>query len=155
MEQDYSFSWAAPEYSAKKNTPDWYWAVSIICIALSVISFLLKDYLFAIFVIASCGLIFYFSSRPGKIIDHKVDANGIQVGAIFYPYKNIIRFSMDQRPEETRLYIQLHQGILPIRHMIVSEDIDSDDLADYMSEFVPEESFEEPKVVQILERLGF
>ena len=89
------------------------------------------------------------------MLEHRVGDSGIRVGDMYFPYDKMVRFAIDERPGETRLYMQLHGGLLPIRHTIIAEDVPIDALADFINDFVPEEPISEPKLMQILERLGF
>ena len=85
-------SWKVLEYKRKEKTTDWYWAVIIIALSITIVSFILQNGLFGIFIILATGTLLAFSVREPKWVDVEVDKRGFTVGNDAYPFATLNEF---------------------------------------------------------------
>ena len=68
MEEDnILLQWDAYEFKQKEKRPDWFWALGIIAIAGSTVSFIYGNFLFGVFIIlATVALFFFGTAKPRR-----------------------------------------------------------------------------------------
>lgn len=66
------------EYEYNERNPDWFWAVGIITIALSITAIILHNVLFAFVIVLSGFVLSLYAARPPKEIDVIIDEKGIE-----------------------------------------------------------------------------
>ncbi len=81
--------WQALEYEHRERNPDWFWAVGIITIALSVTAIILHNVLFAFVIVLSGFVLSLYAARPPREIDIVIDDRGVRVEKIFYPFHSL------------------------------------------------------------------
>ncbi len=146
--------WFALEYREVHRSNDWYWAVGITAFALAVGSILIKNFLFAIFIILSVSMVFYFSKRKPKEIEVAINRKGIRMNEYIYPFDSIKHFCIDHSDDEPRLLFMSSRLVDPIVSVYIEED-DVDDIANYLKTKIKEKAIQEPKHRLVMERLGF
>ena len=108
-------SWKALEYKRKEKTTDWYWAVVIIAISLVVIAFIVRDGLFAIFIILATGTLLVFSVRAPELVDISIDERGITVGNDTYPFATLHEFWVDiSEKKNEKIILRSKKAIMPL-----------------------------------------
>lgn len=147
--------WLAVEYREIKRTNDWYWAVGITAVALTIASILIKNFLFAIFIILSTILIFYFAKRKPQEIEITINKKGIAVGELLYPTESIKHFWIDHHSDHyPKLLFMSSRMFDPIISVYINEEIESE-IKEILSHKIPEKKIKEPKHRLIMEKLGF
>lgn len=147
--------WQAPEYEFVKKSPDWFWGLGIITLALFLSTLLLKNFLFGIFILlAGFSLALYASRRP-NIVSFSVSPRGIQIGNRIYPYENLKSFWINYNPPYKKdLIIESKRTFMP-HIFIMLEDADPEKIHNLLSQFLKEEKIEESLIDSVFRLLGF
>lgn len=142
------------EYEHKEQSPDWFWAVGIITIALSVTAIILHDVLFAFVLILSGFVLSLYAARPPKEIDIVIDDTGIRIDKTFYGYHTLESFWIDETGNEDKVLIKSQRLIMP--YIIVPlGNADADDVHEHLSRHLQEVFHAESALQKLMEYLGF
>ncbi len=147
-------SWETIEYLHKEKTADWYWIVGIVTISIALISIILNNVIFAILIIVSSFTLSLFASKkPGLII---VDMSnvGVMVGKNSYLYKDLESFWIETRDSYPRILLKSKKVFMPFI-MILIEDIEPEQIREFLSKHLPEEEHTEPLLEKLLLYFGF
>lgn len=90
--------WETPEYIYHPKSPDWYWAVGIVSLALVLVAIFTGNLLFAIFAVVAGFTVALWGARKPKIIAIRLDGNAIAVEGRRYPYQDIVSFWIHYNP---------------------------------------------------------
>jgi len=146
--------WEAFEYSFQKKSPDWFWALGIITISLSIVALLYNNVLFAIFIILGGGtLVLRVIKKPCPVI-FKINENGVVINKDLYPYKTLESFWITHEDPEPKILIKSKKMLLPYLIIPVG-DADQDEIQNYLGKHLLEEEHIEPFAHKIMEYLGF
>lgn len=147
-------SWQTPEYIMEKKTPDWYWAVGIISVAIMIASILFNNILFAVFILIGTLTIFMYAKRDPDMIDIEITEEGVRAGRNVYPYSLLNSFFVDEQRDPPHLLLK-SSGITNQLILIPIIKVDPQKVYDILKLQLEEEKLSEPLAIQILERLGF
>lgn len=148
-------SWKALEYKKKEKTADWYWAVIIIAISMTAISFILHNILFGIILIIATIIVFIFSTRDPEMIEISIDKRGVIVNKEKYPFATLEAFWMDISEDDNHKILFRSKKIFMPLIAIPLEEYHHMDIRDLLLEFLPEKEMHEPLSQKIMEKLGF
>ncbi len=152
MKQFPPLHWQTHEYEPKERNPDWFWAVGIITIALSVTAIILNNVLFAFVVILSGFVLSLYAARPPKEVDVVVDDRGVRIDKTFYPFHSLESFWVDE--DEHKILIKSARFIMPYI-IIPLGDTSPEEAHQYLSRRLPEEFHAESNLQRVMEHLGF
>jgi hypothetical protein len=152
IQKSESLSWEAPEYIHHPKTAIWYIFFTLVAVGLIIYSFYLKSVLTMI----TFGLIiilgFIFSHKKPAIVSHKLTSNGIVLGDIIYPYKNIVKFWILYNPPhvktlnlETTAYVNQHVALQ-------LGDQDPVEVKIYLAKHLPEDLEKEESLTDAIAR---
>lgn len=148
-------SWKALEYKRKEKTADWYWAVIIIAISITVIAFIVRDGLFAIFIILATATLLVFSIKEPKWVDISIDQRGFTVGDDTYPFATLNEFWVDiSEKNNEKIILRSKKSIMPLI-VIPIEEHHHLDVREFLLKYLPEKELHEPLSQKIMEGLGF
>lgn len=151
-----SLSWQAPEYYHEHKTADWYWAVSIIAASGAAVAVVFNNILLAILITIGAISLMLVSSRPPKIVDVKIDANGIIYGKFRYPYSSVKSFWIHEYDHHAKLLLASTKALAPL--VVISIDpaeTDPQEVRALLQPHIAEEEQHEPLLQLIMEYLGF
>ena len=135
--------WKTYEYEYKKRSPDWFWALWIISVAVIFISIMFGSVLFAIFVFVGAFTLSLQAVRKPNLIDFGINEFGVAVGNKIYPYKNIK--SYDIRDEaDSRIILKLESKLIPFVTIPVAESVDLQKIDGLLLNNLEKENLEEP-----------
>lgn len=155
MEQGEAIIWEAPEYIPKKRSSEWYVAVGVVTLAIAVTAILFNNVLFAILVVVGVfGLVLYTARQP-DILHIQISARGIAVNHTLYPFGTLDSFWITESEIDPKILIKSKKTLMPLMALPIAEDIDPDDVADILINFLPEVEQEESLSEHIADRLGF
>ncbi len=148
------FQFQAFEYEHKEHSPDWFWAVGIITIALSVTAIILHNVLFAFVIVLSGFVLSLFAARPPKQIEVTISDEGIRVENTFYPFHSLESFWIDEKEQKSKILIKSQRLLMP--YIIVPlDDADPEKVQMYLSRHIPEVFHSESSLQHLMEYLGF
>ncbi|MDO8676194.1 MAG: hypothetical protein Q7K16_00850 [Candidatus Azambacteria bacterium] len=84
--------WKIEEPDHLPKNAEWFWALSILALALIVFSILLKNYLLIIIVALAAFVIYVRKNKRRELIDFRLDNQGLHIDHRFYPYENFESF---------------------------------------------------------------
>lgn len=148
-------NWEAPEHNHTEKGGDWFFAFTIIFIAIVLAAVLLGNTLFALLMtIAGLTLAISASRRP-SIIPFSVNVRGVRVGDELYPYSTLESYYIDEdEPKGPQLLLKARRHFMPLLILPLPPDY-IDDVEEILTGRLPEEHLEEPFFVKILEIFGF
>lgn len=146
--------WQPMEYEHYERSPDWFWAVGIITIALSVTAIILHNVLFAFVIILSGFVLSLYAARPPKQIDVVIDDAGIRVEYTFYPFHSLESFWIEEKENDSKILIKSQRLMMPYI-VIPLGDADPEEVHTYLTHHLPEEFHSESVFHKLMERLGF
>ena len=148
-------SWKALEYKKREKTADWYWAVVIIALSISVIAFILGDGLFSIFIVLSTITLLLLSSKEPEYMDVRIDERGLMVDKDMYPFATLEEFWVDiGNADSPKILLKSKKIIMPLI-VIPIEEYHHLDIRDFLLKFLPEKEMHEPLSQKVMEKLGF
>ena len=101
------------EYEHRERNPDWFLAVGIITIALSITAIILHNVLFAFVIILSGFVLSLYAARPPKEIDVIINEKGIRVDSTFYPYPTLESFWVEELETNSKILIKSQRLLMP------------------------------------------
>ncbi len=132
-----TFEWQAYEYDYYDKTPDWFWLVGTAGVVGIVLSLWFANYLLAVILLLSTGMLVFYGGREPEIVKVSVDGRGIQVEKELYLYKNLKSFWILEREDGPQLMIHSERLILP--HVSIPlGDAPADEIRAYLKRFLPE-----------------
>jgi len=146
--------WSALEYEEKERSTDWFWALGIIAFSAAAAAVIFNNVIFAIFIILSAFTLSMYAARKPSLINIELNGKGIIVDKYLYPYQNIEKFWVDERPSGNVIIIKSLKKTLPYTTVSAGQ-IDLEEIREYLSRHIEEEEMAEPLVQTITEYLGF
>jgi hypothetical protein len=152
--EDKEIRWHAPDFITYEKSADWYWIVGVITITLSVAGFIFGNVLFGILVIIASVALTLQSSRDPEMREFIINRRGVKIDNILYPYSTLKSFWVENNPHEQKIMLMSERVLMPYI-VIPIEDVDPEEIRDYMIQYVPEEEHQEPLMQKVMEYLGF
>ena len=146
--------WKAYEYNHGEKSSDWFWALGIIAFSAAAAAVIFNNVIFAIFIILSAFTLSMYAARKPSLINIELNDKGIIVDKYLYPYQNIEKFWVDERPSGNVIIIKSLKKTLPYTTVSAGQ-IDLEEIREYLSRHIEEEEMAEPLVQTITEYLGF
>ena len=147
-------SWKAHERIHTEKTNDWYWIVAIVTISIAVLSIILDNVIFGILIIISSFTLSLVASKKPEYLETTIDSRGVRTGKIFYPYDNLDSFWIETRDAHPRLILKSKKMFMTFITILL-EDMDPDEVGDYLSQHLHEEEHVEPLLEKLLIYFGF
>lgn len=151
-----SLEWTAFEHEHIHKSSDWFWALGIIAIAAAATSIIFSNVLFAIVIVIGAFTLGINASKPPAQIRFKITRRGIIINNILHPYSTLESFWVEDENEyeQPKLLVKSKKLLAP--HIVIPiEDVSSDDVRDYVLEYLDEEEDSESLAQKIMEFFGF
>jgi hypothetical protein len=148
-------SWEAPEHNHIEKGADWFFAFTIIIIAVVLAAIMFGNVLFALLMtVAGLTLAISVAKRPA-IIPFAVTVRGIRINEELFPYSELESYYIDEDDARgPQLLLKSRRRLLPLIILPLPPDY-VDDVEDILRDRLPEEELEEPLLIKILEIFGF
>ena len=148
-----TIEWHALEFEPHEKSNDWFWILGIVAVVGALIAIVLGNTLFAILIIIGGFIVGVYATKHPDTLRCVVDRRGVHVSGHSYLYKDIDTFWIDEsREHKTKLLMTL-KNRLALQVAIPLENVDIDELHEYLSAYVHEEEQAESVVEQIMEWL--
>lgn len=148
-------SWSAPEYEYKSKSKEWFWTLGILTFALTVAALLLKNFLFASFIVLSGFTVALYGVKKPQIVKYSVDGAGIKIAERFYPYETLKSFWIRyETPGKKELELITKKIIMP-RLILPLGEADPNEIRSILIKVLKEEEAQESLAEIIAGRLGF
>ncbi len=149
-----TYRWTGPEYSHKTRSNDWVWTVGIVALVGCILAIIFKNYVFAIFILASGFSLIFFSIRPPLEMQFEINQQSITVAGKEYPYKKLKGFKIKSDQQKTILLLEIEQYFLPVLTLPLPPD-DTKQVRDNLIKILPELDLQESPSMVFMEKLGF
>jgi hypothetical protein len=149
-----SIHWQAFEYEHRERSPDWFWAVGIITIALSVTAIILHNVLFAFVIILSGFVLSLYAARPPKEIGVVIDDRGVRVEKTFYPFHSLESFWLEEMESGYKILLKSQRLLMPYIVIPLGE-ADPEEVHSQLRRHLPEIFHSESSLQKLMEYLGF
>jgi len=150
-----SITWEAPEHHHVEKGNDWFFALTIIVIALVASAIMFGNLLFALLLGLSGGALAVSAAKRPAIVSFAVTVRGVKVEDKLYPFSVLESYTIDE--ENPRGPLLLLKSTLKTSQLIVipipADHID--DIESIVKEKLIEEDLEESLFMKILEIFGF
>ena len=151
----FRIEWDAHEYEHKQRSPDWFWAVGIVSIAVAVASVISGNIIFGILVLIGAFALSLFANRPPTTVHVVVDDKGISKDKIRYPFSVLESFWIDTDHPHKKIILRSSKLLMPLIIIPLGESTDVEQVHESLSQLLKEEFHSLPFVEKILEYLGF
>ncbi|MEA2715592.1 MAG: hypothetical protein QOG91_620 [Candidatus Parcubacteria bacterium] len=147
-------SWQAPEHLYVEKTPDWYWAVGVITLALAVVAFIFGNVITGIFVLVAAVALVLHASRPPRILYHEINDRGLIVNETLYPFVSLDSFWIPHNEFPAKIILKSRKTFMPFIVIFIDE-VDPESVRRVMQTYIAETEHHEPLLKHLLERFGF
>lgn len=154
---DNRIRWTGYEFEYKEKTNDWFWAVGILIISISIISFIYDNAIFGLFIILAGIMVFMTAKKPPRLIDYELTEKGLIINDKTYPHLDFRAFWVtEDKYSAPKLLLRANRIVNPILVITIETDyIDAEAVRDFLLDYIPEEKMEEPLSMRLMEFLGF
>jgi len=150
-----AMQWSAPEYEYRKKTPDWFWAVGIIAVVVTIISLLYNNILFAIFILLGAFTLMMYAAKQPKIFSFTIGEHGIQINDENYPFLSLKSFWIHRYETGDILIVESGKMLLPYLRIPISHDVPTEHIREFLLENLPERAHRESFSETVMEYFGF
>lgn len=147
--------WSGNEYQYTPKTSNWFWYVASGSLILIIISILMRNFLFAVFILIASFTIVLFGTKKPQRINFVIQANGIKIGPKLYTFEELTSFWVNYDPPFKKEVILEQKKKLSRYIKIPIENVDPNLIRETLLKFLKEKKHEESLVETIAERLGF
>ncbi|TSC61891.1 MAG: Uncharacterized protein G01um101448_495 [Parcubacteria group bacterium Gr01-1014_48] len=148
-----AIKWQAYEYEHREHGSDWYWAISIITIALFIAAILFQNILLGIILVLGVISIILHSIKIPPLVSFEINEAGIRINQRLYQWTALKSFSITENPTP-KIYLQSKKKVVPLI-IIPFEAEDYLYIRSYLLDFIEERPHEENLMERLLEVLGF
>lgn len=146
--------WKALEYNHKERSPDWYWTVGLITLAVFVTAIWTGSYVFGIFLAISGASLALLNLRHPQEIEFSIETDGLTMGKDKYEWERIKSFNIKKRDGENKLLIETTKHFLPIYTIPIPNELVSE-IKESLLKFIPTSELNESQSLQFMEKIGF
>ena len=138
--QGATFEWEGREYEYDPKSADWYWAVGIVAVALTIAALLFGSYLLAVLVVIATTALALHAAKHPPVHRFALTEQGLVIDHDLYPYEHLHSFAMleyigDDKPPV--LSIKTESWFAP--HLLIPlREVDVDALYTHLLERIEE-----------------
>ena len=157
MAQGVILEWEGREYDHNPKSADWYWALGIIAVAITVASILFGNYLLSVLIIIAAASLALHAAKQPHLYRFRLVEQGIIIGDDLHPFEKMISFSVLEDVEgkfPPMISIKTESWLSP--HLIIPLDgVDADIVYDYFLHHVDEDEHHHTFSDLVARWLGF
>ncbi len=148
-------SWSASEYENSAKSGEWYWTLGILTVALAVATLLLKNILFASFIVLAGFTAALYGAKKPRMIQFSVSAKGVKIGDKIYPHETLKSFWIKYDPPRKKELEIISKKLFMPRLILPLADADPNEIRAILIRALKEEEVKDSLADIIAERLGF
>lgn len=151
------FIWETEEYYFQEKTSDWYWAVGIIGVSISVLAVIFSNALFSLLILLSTFALALFGSKRPSVVRFEVSKKGIMIDNTLYPFGTLESFWVEDNRhigKPSKLIIKSRRMVVPLIALPLGE-VNPEEVRDFLMDHLLENHHVEPLGQKILEYFGF
>ncbi len=149
------FNWKIEEPDFTPKTTEWFWALGIFALALIVFSILLKNYLLIVIVVLAAFIIYGNNKKKPKLINFRLDNDGLYIENKFYPYSNFESFWIfpAQNDKNRELALRNKRQLMPLL-LVPFHNEDEHGIKIILNKYLPEKE-EHESLIDLLRKRFF
>ena len=149
-------TWEAADHIKEEKSPDWFWVVGIVTIAVAVLAIFFGNLLLALLILLAAFTSFMLAHSAPKIVDYEINRKGVRVGDILYSYATLESFWVidEDGYERDRILLKSRKLMMPIITVPLGETTDPEKIREYLLEYLDEEEISEPISEYLMSWLG-
>lgn len=152
-------NWTTIEHYHEDKSSDWFWILGIITIAIAILSIYFGNILFAIVILLAAFTMILHVHTEHPEIDVSVYKKGVKINRTLYPWSTLESFWIEEEEEfdhiPNQILIKSQKALLPLVIIPMPEEVDPEELRNYMLTYIDEEEMKEPFSHRLMEFLGF
>jgi len=150
-----SVTWEAPEHYHIEKGGDWFLALGILTVAVTMTALLLGNLLFGLLAALGGGVMALVAARPPRIIPYAVTIRGIRIGDELFPFTTLRSYHVDEDdPRGPQLLVMSTRHLMSLLVIPIPEEF-IDEIEEILGPRLPEEFLEEPLFHKLMELVGF
>lgn len=149
-----TLKWQAPEYIFRQKGADWFWALWLIVVAGSIASILLKNTVFASFLVLAGITFSVLGHRKPHTVDYEIGPKGIRINSSVLPYSIIKAFWMVEKHGVVFFRITFKESSRIQTILINTEEVNPDDVYDMLMDKLEEHEIHLPVFERIADIVG-
>lgn len=150
-----SVTWTSEGHEVREKNNDWYWVLWIIAISLSLAVLIFYEIITAVLILVAAATLTLLARSEQTSQTCTVDADGIRVDQLFYPYSSFRGYEVILREgPEPLLILSTNAMLNPHLFIHVPENVSVDALAELLDQFMPMLEEGLPLSHRIVEYLG-
>ena len=147
--------WQAHEHEHIERGSDWFWALGIAAVCLSLTAILFHNLLFGILIVLAAATIASYARVPPPLTSFEISVRGIRVGDTLHRFDDIISFWVEEGDKsEPVLFVDTTAFMSP-NLIIPLVGVDADAVHAFLFDRCTEVPMKEPLSHKILETFGF
>ena len=147
--------WSAYEHDHIERSADWFWALGIVTVCLTITSILFHNVLFAILVVAAAVALGLHARVVPEIVEFEISERGIRVDGTLHRYNEIISFWVEDEYHTDRPLLLVDTTKFMSPNLIIPiEHIDPRAVRALLKEHATEVHMKEPIAHKVLEFFG-
>lgn len=147
--------WDTLEHSYTEKTNDWYASVIIIAGAVIALEFLTSNFILITLTFIGTVTFLLLAARRPEMMHVSITQKGIRAGNTLYPYSTLDGFAIAEYEHEARLLLESNRHMMPLHVVPLSNEVDTNELQEILSQYIPEKDLQESLPHLLFERLGF
>lgn len=155
IERVTSVTWTSTGHEVREKNTDWYWVLWIIAISLSLAVLIFYEIITAVLILVVAATLTLLARSEQTSQTCTVDAEGIRVDQLFYPYTSFRGYEIILREgKEPLLILSTNAMLNPHLFIHVPETVSVEALAELLDQFMPMLENGLPLSHRIVEYLG-
>lgn len=147
------FEWSALEHHhSGEKSPDWYWGIGIVAIAMAVLATFFGNILFALLILLATFVLFVHKHTHPKMMRYAITRKGIWVGEDLYPYDSLESFWVEDEIDEQILF-KSSRPLMTYIILPLPDNVNPDQIREYLLEYLDEEHLEESSIQKFFENM--
>ncbi|NBD74032.1 hypothetical protein GVX82_03250 [Patescibacteria group bacterium] len=148
--------WEGYEHEHREKTPDWFWGLALVTLAVFVLAIFFNNVLFAILVLIAGFLMALFALREPQLTRFALTYRGLTINRTLYPFTTLESFWIDDMDEnrDPLLLIKSKRPLTPLLVIPVHPE-DVDDVHEFLLAHLPEVEDAEPIAHKLFDLVGF
>ncbi len=149
-------TWLAPVHEHREHSSDWYWAVSIITIALAIAFIISGNILLSIIIILGVGTLLALSRHEPRVVEYELSRKGIQTDKTLFLWETLESFwILEETPRSAAKILITSKKILMPHIVIPLDEKRREEVHQALTHMLHEVPQVEPLPDRLMRALGF
>jgi hypothetical protein len=146
--------WQAREFEKRNKNAKWFLSVAFGALIFITISLMMQNFIFAFLLILIVFTLFIYALKDPRLINFKIDEEGIWIDEKLYPFEELKSFWVFCRPPVKELSLHSKKWLLPFIKIPLGQQ-DCAEIRELLTQVLPEEKQEESTLDNVAKFLKF